>query len=204
MAGEFTKCLYVDPNTTIECDTWYPYEDGQKFCLEHRHLAKVGFDSQGGHLAGYQIDDKSKEVNHIPRTVTVISSSNIQRLNDKIAVCLKMSIPEIVAHIQSIEEKIKELEHDRRAANIAKRNLEDHLSEEERSALRETSRGYKVSPDETEKQPKVKKSPEEKAKTRKEGFSAWAARLGVKVDELMVMDDDEMADRIAKYKASRG
>lgn len=186
MAGEFTKCLYVDPTSQLECDVWYPYEEKQTFCPNHRQIGE------------------QEVTNHIPRTVTVISSSNIQRLNDKIAVCLKMSIPEIVAHIQSIEEKIKELEHDRRAANIAKRNLEDRLSEEDRAALRETSRGYKVPENGEEKAPKVKKSPEEKAKTRKEGFSAWAARLGVKVDELMLMDDDEMASRIAKYKASRG
>lgn len=116
-----------------------------------------------------------------------------------------MSIQEIIEHIISIEAKIKELESDRRAANIAKRNLEDRLSEEDRTALRENSRSYKVPADpDSPPKTKPKKTPEEKAQNRKEGFSAWAARLGVKVDELMVMDDDEMASRIAKYKASKG
>ena len=180
MPESYVKCQYIDSNSTLECENWYASDEDEQFCPNHR---------------------PKKEVNHIPRTVTVMSDDHLNKLNEKVSQCLQMSIPELVSHIKEIEDRIKDLERDRRAANIAKRNLEDKLSDEERAALREDTTKYRPS---GATEPKVKKSPEEKAKSRKQGFSAWAARLGVKVDDLMVMDDDEMTARIAKYKASKG
>lgn len=191
MPKSYSKCQFIDTLTSMECDSWYVSEENQCFCPLHRTEALIPED----------IAEK-KEV-HIPRTVTVMNGDHIQALNAKVAECLTMSIPDLAEHIRSIEDKIKELERDRRAANIAKRNLEDRLTDEERAALREDPNRYK-SGSEIERAAKPKKSPEEKAKSRKEGFSAWAARLGVKTEELMTMDDDEMAARIAKYKASKG
>lgn len=187
MSNESTRCQFIDPISHIECEVWYQYEDGQKFCPNHR-------------ISG--LSDKTKEVNHIPRTVTVISSEDIQKMNAKISECMKMSIPELVQHINDIDDQLRQLERDKRAANTAKRNLEEKLTDEERQILREQSTSYGRGPFEPKpKQPK--KSPEEKAANRKEGFSAWAARLGLKsTEELMQMDDDEMAERVAKYKAS--
>lgn len=186
MPKSYSKCQFIDTLTTIECDSWYATEENQIFCPLHRSESLLP-------------EDK-KEV-HIPRTVTVMNGDHIQALNAKVAECLQMSIPELADHIRSIEDRIKELERDRRAANIAKRNLEDRLTDEERAALKADPNRYKSG---DQVSTKAKKSPEEKAKSRKEGFSQWAARLGVKVDELMTMDDDEMAARIAKYKASKG
>lgn len=181
MPTESSRCQYIDPDTHLTCDVWYPFSEHPTLCGLHRPA------------------DLTKEVHipHIPKTVSVMNGDSLKKLNDKVAECLQMSIPELAEHIRSIEDRIRELEHDRRAANIAKRNLEDKLTEEERDALREESASYKV----REYQPKPKKSPEEKAKNRKEGFSTWAARLGVKVDELYLMDDDEMKARIDKYRA---
>lgn len=187
MSRPYAKCQFIDTLTNIECESWYPSEDGQIFCPMHRSESLV----------------PEKQEVHIPRTVTVMGENHIQALNTEVARCLTMSIPELADHIRNIEEQIKELERNRRAANIAKRNLEDRLTDEEREALRADPNRYK-SGKEISSEPKPKRSPEEKAKSRKEGFSAWAARLGVKVDELMSMDDDEMASRIAKYKASKG
>ena len=183
MPKSYAKCQFIDPNSTLECENWYDSSEDIQFCPNHRSRT---------------------EVTHIPRTVHVMSNDHINKLNEKVAQYLQMSVPEIADHIREIEDRIRELERDRRAAHIAKRNLEEHLSEEERQILREDHTKYK-SGDETRHKPQqVKKSPEEKASKRKEGFSAWAARLGVKVDDLMVMDDDEMTARIAKYKASKG
>ena len=182
MPTESTRCQFIDKITRIECDNWYPFEEGQSFCPLHR------------------LQEPKREVPIQHRTVTTINGDHLASLNQKISECLQMSIPEIADHIRAIELRIQELERDRRAANIAKRNLEDRLTEEERAALRESDKdkSYRKAPAQ-----KPKKTPEEKAKTKKEGFSAWAARLGVKVDDLMIMDDDEMASRIAKYKAAR-
>lgn len=187
MSKSYSKCQYIDTLTTLECENWYEAEDGQSLCPEHREILAV-----------------RKEAIHIPRTVTVMGDDHINKLNEEVSRCLEMSIPDLALHIQGIEERIKELERDRRAANIAKRNLEDRLTEEEREALRSDTSRYKSGRDSERAPRKSPKSREEKAKSRKEGFSAWAARLGVKTEELMVMDDDEMAARIAKYKASKG
>ena len=100
---------------------------------------------------------------------------------------------------EEIEAKIKELEQQRRAANIAKRNLEDRMTEDERQKLRQDQTDYKQYP----KTKPPKKTPEQKAEG-KMGFKAWAARLGMNTEDLMVMDDYELASRIAQYKASRG
>lgn len=193
MPTESTRCQFIDPISHQECDNWYPYEDGQKFCDIHRYA---------DNSPSRELSNKTKEVNHIPRTVTVISSEEIQKMNSKIADCMKMSLPELLAHVRGIDEQLRELERDKRAAMTARRNLEERLTEEERAKIREESLSFGRG--NHEPKPKViKKSPEEKAKGRNEGFPAWAARLGCKVDELMRMSDDEMAERIAKYKRSR-
>lgn len=184
MPTPFTRCQFISQHTQTECDNWYPYEEGQRFCPNHR------------------LQNLNREDNNT-KPVSALSNDRIQQLNDKVAQYQELSIPEIVEHIRNIESKIKELEFDRRAATIAKRNLEDRLTEEERANLREASKSYgKV--EEISAKPKKIKSLEEKAKNRKEGFSAWAARLGMKnVEELMLMDDEEVQARIAKYKASK-
>lgn len=187
MSKSYSKCQYIDKDSTLECENWYTTEDGQTLCPEHREMIAA-----------------RKEAIHIPRTVTVMGDDHINKLNEEVSKCLQMSIPDLVEHIKSIEDRIKELERDRRAANIAKRNLEDRLTEEEREQLRSDPNRYKSGNDLERKPRSQPKSPEEKAKNRKEGFSAWAARLGVKTEELMVMDDDEMAARIQKYKAQKG
>lgn len=194
MPTESTRCQFIDPISHNECDNWYPFEEGQKFCPSHRQLAT---------LVGDDLTNKIKEVNHIPRTVTVISSEEIQKMNSKIADCMKMSLPELLAHVRGIDEQLRELERDKRAAMTARRNLEERLTEEERAKIREESLSFGRGNHEPRPRPN-KKSPEEKAKGRNEGFPAWAARLGCKVDELMRMSDDEMAARIAKYKAGKG
>lgn len=178
MATGFTRCQFIDGNT--ECDTWFPYIDGKIYCDLH---------------AGKQ------EVITISRTAKAATEEGISLLNQDMEFCAAMTIPELVAHVQGIEEQIRGLERMRRAAGIVKREKESKLSEAERNALRAESAGYSVP--QREVHPSKRKSPEEKAKNRKEGFSAWAARLGVKTDELMLMDDDEMAARIAKYKAQK-
>lgn len=173
------KCQFIDKATRIECENWYDFDHEQTFCPEHRQV---------------------KEVVHIPRTVKVISSEEIKSYNEQVASFLQMPIPEIADHIRNIEERLKSLERERRAANFAKRTLEENLSETERESVRAESQAY------TPREPKPrisKKSPEERAKNRKEGFSAWAARLGCKVEDLMMMDEDEMSSKIAKFKAGQ-
>lgn len=179
MSNMSARCQYVDLSTHMECEKWFPYEDGQKFCEFHRN-------------------GNGKEI-HISRTVTILGNEHVVRMNEEIARCLQMTIPEIAQHIQLIEEKVKELNRDIRAANIAKRNLEDRLTDEERAALRSETKGYRGK----EKSYHAKKSPEEKANNRKGGFSAWAARLGLTMNEMFLMDDDERESRIAKYKAAK-
>ena len=181
MANEFARCQYIDPSSQIECESWYPY-DGIKFCHHHRE------------------NGQSKEGIHIPRTVKVISDDQLQELNTKVLEFEQKTIPELADHIRNIEDQIRLLERDRRAANMAKRNLEDKLTDEERASLREQSANYHVLEDRPVRR---KVSNEEKASKRKEGFPAWAARLGVNIDDLMAMDEDEMAARIAKYKKAR-
>lgn len=186
MSNESARCQFVDLTTHMECEKWYQYEEGQKFCEYHRNIQSI--------------PDKEADISK----TTIFNGDYIQDHNRRVESCLNMSLPEIALHIKGIEEKIKDLERDRRAATTAKRILEDQLSEEERAALREESNGFKV---ETRGRPKKydkpTKSPEEKAAGRKTAFAAWADRLGMKTKDLMLMDDDELAAKIAKYKASK-
>lgn len=207
MPSGYMRCQYVDENGN-ECDIWYPAADldnagnSHKMCQAHRQ-GLVPPDHEDRNV--FVIPDQQNGVQRggkIPRTVTVLPESHITKLNEHIAECLTLTIPELVVHIQNIEEKMKDLARQKQAAVIAKRNLEDRLTEDEREALRQQSNGFKVQPEHHSK-PRVKKNPEEKAKG-KTGFSAWAARLGMNMEELMVMDEDELTERIAKYKASRG
>lgn len=196
MSEPYTKCQYIDYETNIECENWYAYEEGQKLCPTHRDLTKIAAKES-------LISIRNREANRIPRTVSVISSTDLQKLNAEMSYFLKLSIPEIEAHVREIEVKLQDLERSRRAANIARRTLLDRLTEDERTELRAKEVGKSYLKDSPKKShAKKAKSPEEKAENRTGGFSKWAARLGLKVDELMIMDDDEMAARIAKYKAS--
>lgn len=194
MPNESIRCQFIDPATKTECETWYPFEPGEKFCNMHRVQDIVEKD---------RLAQKTANHNNATRTTLIVARENIAKMNEHLQICEKMPIQDLVLHIQDIESQIKNLERDLRAANLAKRNLEDRLTDEERAALRKSSRDYKVQDNGAEKRSYTKKSPEEKAKG-KLGFNAWAAKLGLKTEELMLMDDDEMAQRIAKYKASKG
>ena len=183
---EQIKCKFIDPVSHATCEVWYDYDPDQKFCAAHRSTVNT-----------------LEIVPHIPRTVRVMPENEVNDLNAAKARCLQMPLDKLVEHIRYIEDRIKELEREKRAAMMAKRDLEDQLTDEERAALRKQSNGFVVdSPVNIKKS--TRKSGEEKAKSRKEGFPAWAARLNLKVEDLYVMDDDELNAKIAKYKASKG
>lgn len=192
MQPETIKCQYVDQNGN-GCTNWFEQDlsndPDQKFCIQCRMA-----------LAEQRVLERRNQI-HPPRTVTLMSDENLQAMNGKIAECSTMALPDLIVHIKDIEEQIKILERDRRAANIAKRDLESRLSDAERQALRQSDEGNDWKERKHQNSRKTK-SPEEKAQG-KLGFNAWAAKLGMKVEDLMVMDDDEMAQRIALYKKSR-
>ena len=178
MPRSYKQCEYRAEDET-ECLEFYESSEDPKFCKLHRAADLMTPTNQ-----------------HIPRTVRVIP---IENLNEHLSKFSALSIPEIVNHILAIEDQIKSLERERRAANMAKRQKEDLLTESERQALRQDQTDWKK----PEPVHKKAKSPEQKAEG-KIGFKAWAARLGMKVEDLMVMDDDEMEQRIATYKRAIG
>lgn len=200
MSVETIKCQYVDQNGN-GCTSWFPVDPNdpyQKICISCRQ--RMAEERANQKLANHIHDLKKEYMNH-PRTVTLMSDESLAAMNGKISECSQMTLPDLIAHIKDIEEQIKILERDRRAANIAKRELESRLSDAERQALRQSDEGNDWKERKHQNSRKTK-SPEEKAQG-KLGFNAWAAKLGMKVEQLMAMDDDEMAQRIALYKKSR-
>ena len=145
MSIGYIRCQYIDPISKQECETWYPHEDEEIYCPLHR----------------------AKEVVHIPKTVTVIPEGEITELNGFMAEANELTIPQIAEHIKELEARIKLIERERRGYSIVKRNKEDALTDEERNELRLQSSGYNVTPHLSKSK---KKSPEEKAKSRKEGW----------------------------------
>lgn len=183
MPKGYMRCQFVSGSE--ECDIWYPADDGGKYCKGHADMLKA---ANNGNAANIPV--------HIPRTVSVIPTDQLNYLNDKKNELITLGINGLVDHIKNIEAEIKNLERDRRAANMAKRELEEKLTEAERNALRLDKTDYKLPP----REPKKVKSNEEKAKG-KVGFKQWAALFGMDTEKLMMMDDDELNERIAKYKS---
>lgn len=186
MSNESTRCQFIDKVTHMECEKWYPFDPEQKYCEHHRQMAD---------------QDITARPPHIPRTVHVMNGAYLSDLNAKVLACQEMTIPELEEHIKSIEDQVRSLERDKRAAMMAKKCLEDRMTEEERTALREKSGAYAIRPRLDSGRISRKRDPEEKASNRKSTWAQWAARFGVTTEKLMLMDDDEREAKVAKYKA---
>lgn len=200
MSNETAKCQYVDKEHGIICEAWYPFQLGEKYCEEHRIIDQQNKDFQLVQQAQHSIHAVNN-VTRIGKSGKAFAPDYVDRVNDTVNKWMTFSIPELAEHLQNMDVQLQEIEFQRRTARMAKHRLEEQLTEEERADIRNSpdNIGHRKEPSIR----KPKKTKEEKAAQRKEGFPAWAARLGMNTEELMQMDEDEMAARIAKYKASR-
>ena len=113
MSSESARCQYKDMDRNIECELWYPYEEGQRYCNMHRS------------------------------TTLIVLEKHVVEQEEYRKAAYMLTIPQIEAHLKEIKESIKALERESRQYLSVMKDKKDKENDVERAQRLADTKGYR-------------------------------------------------------------
>ena len=113
MSQESARCQYIDKAHNLECELWYPYEEGQRYCNMHRS------------------------------TTLVVLEQHVIEQEEYRKAAYMLTIPQIEEHIKKVKEAIKALEREARQYLSVMKDKKDNENDVERAQRLADTKGYR-------------------------------------------------------------